>query len=133
MISNHAAVTYKMLCQLHFPKSLQNVPDYAAAHHEKLDGSGYPLGLKGDMLTLQSRIIALADVFEALTAKDRPYKRGKTLSEAMRILGFMAKDNHIDPDLFRFFVKEKIYLDYAQTELTPEQFDGVYEEKLLSS
>lgn len=125
IISNHAAVTYKMLCQLPFPKSLQNVPDYAAAHHERLDGSGYPLGLKGDMLSLQSRIIALADIFEALTAKDRPYKKGKTLSEAMKIIDFMVKANHIDSDLFKFFVEEKIYLEYAEKEMVPEQIDEV--------
>ncbi|MFH0844872.1 MAG: HD domain-containing phosphohydrolase [Pseudomonadota bacterium] len=123
IISNHAAVTYKILCQLPFPKALQNVPDYASAHHERLDGSGYPFGLKGEMLPLQARIIALTDIFEALTAKDRPYKKGKTLSEAMKILRFMAKDNHIDPDLFDFFVKERIYMDYAQKELDPEQID----------
>ncbi|MFH1350518.1 MAG: HD domain-containing phosphohydrolase [Pseudomonadota bacterium] len=125
IIQNHAAITYKMLCQLPFPKSLENVPDFASAHHERLDGSGYPLGLKSEMLPIQSRIIALADVFEALTAGDRPYKKGKTLSEAMKILSFMVKDNHIDPQLFNFFVKEKIFQDYAQRELAPDQIDEV--------
>ncbi|MCX5804755.1 MAG: GAF domain-containing protein [Proteobacteria bacterium] len=123
VINNHSRVTYKMLSQLPFPKKLRHVPDYAAAHHERLDGSGYPLGLKGDQLPLQSRILALADVFEALTAKDRPYKKGKTLSEAINIMKFMVKDNHLDPDLLNLFVKEQIYLDYARKELASQQID----------
>jgi HD-GYP domain-containing protein (c-di-GMP phosphodiesterase class II) len=123
IINNHARVTHKMLSQLPFPKKLGHVPYYAAAHHEKLDGSGYPLGLKGDQLPLQSRILALADVFEALTAKDRPYKKGKTLSEAIKILKFMAKNKHIDPELLDLFIKEQIYLDYAREELALQQID----------
>ncbi len=123
IINNHAVVTRKMLAQLPFPKKLRSVPDFAGAHHERLDGTGYPLGLKGDQLPLQARIIALTDVFEALTAKDRPYKKGKTLSEAMKIMSFMVKDNHIDSDLFNLFVKECVYLDYAQRELSPQQID----------
>lgn len=123
IINNHARVTYKMLSRLPFPKKLRWVPDYAAAHHEKMDGTGYPHGLKGDELSLQSRILALADVFEALTAKDRPYRRGNTLSEALKIMSFMVKDGHIDKDLFELFIKEKIYLNYAQKELSPQQID----------
>jgi HD-GYP domain-containing protein (c-di-GMP phosphodiesterase class II) len=123
IINNHSRVTYKMLSQLPFPKKLMHVPDYAAAHHERLDGSGYPLGLKGDQLALQSRILALADVFEALTAKDRPYKKGKTLSEAIKIMKFMAKDKHLDSDLLDLFLKKQIYLDYAEKELSPQQID----------
>jgi HD-GYP domain-containing protein (c-di-GMP phosphodiesterase class II) len=125
IINNHAVVTRKMLAQLPFPKKLRSVPDFAGAHHERLDGTGYPLGLKGDQLPLQARIIALTDIFEALTAKDRPYKKGKTLSEAMKIMSFMVKDNHIDADLFNLFVKECVYLDYAQRELSPQQIDIV--------
>jgi HD-GYP domain-containing protein (c-di-GMP phosphodiesterase class II) len=102
---------------------MRHVAAYAAAHHENIDGSGYPFGLKGDEIPLQSRIIAIVDIFEALTAKDRPYKKGKTLSEALRIMEFMVKDNHIDKDLFEFFTKEKIYADYAKRELTPQQID----------
>lgn len=123
IINNHAALTYKMLSQLPFPKKLRRVPEFAAAHHECLNGTGYPFGLKEDQIPLQSRIIALADVFEALTAKDRPYKKAKSLSEALKILSFMVKDRHIDPNLFEFFVKEKIYLDYAKKELSPAQID----------
>ncbi|MDI6776009.1 MAG: HD domain-containing phosphohydrolase [Syntrophales bacterium] len=125
IINNHAAVTHKMLSQLPFPKKLRHVQDYAAAHHEKLDGTGYPSGLKGDQLPLQSRILALADVFEALTAKDRPYKKGKTLSEAMKIMELMVADHHLDSDLFDLFIKERLYDDYAQKELAPQQVDRV--------
>lgn len=124
IINNHAAVTFKMLCQLPFPKKLRNVPEYAAAHHEKLDGTGYPLGLNKAQLSLQSRILALADVFEALTAKDRPYKKGKTLNEALIIMKSMVRDQHIDADLFDLFLNRKIYLDYAQKELSPQQIDA---------
>jgi HD-GYP domain-containing protein (c-di-GMP phosphodiesterase class II) len=123
IINNHAMVGYKMLSQLPFPKKLRHVPTYAVAHHEKLDGTGYPLGLKADQLSLQSRIIAIADIFEALTAKDRPYKKEKTLSETLKIMGYMVKDKHIDPDLFDLFIKEKIYRDYATRELSVQQID----------
>jgi len=122
-IENHAKVTYKILRKLPFPKSLENVPEYAAAHHEKLDGSGYPLGLSGDDLPLQARIMVIADIFEALTAKDRPYKKPMTLSEAVRILGFMKKDNHIDPDIFDLFVKSGLHSEYAKRVLDPDQND----------
>jgi HD-GYP domain-containing protein (c-di-GMP phosphodiesterase class II) len=123
VINNHALVTMKMLSQLPFPRKLKNVPIYAATHHEKLDGSGYPWGWKADQLTLQSRILALADIFEALTARDRPYKKGKTLSEVMKIMGFMVKDGHIDGDLFDLFVKERLHIEYARKELPPRQVD----------
>jgi len=112
IINNHASVTYKMLSQLPFPKKMRHVVDYAAAHHEKLNGTGYPLGLKGNQISLQARIIALADIFEALTAKDRPYKKGISVTEALKIMESMAKDNHIDPDLLELFIGEKIYEDY---------------------
>jgi len=117
IINNHAVVTYKMLSQLPFPKKLKHVPEYAAAHHERLNGTGYPRGLKGDEIPLQARILALADVFEALTARDRPYTKGKTLAEALKIVGFMVKDQHIDGNLFDLFVREKIYENYIRREL----------------
>jgi HD-GYP domain-containing protein (c-di-GMP phosphodiesterase class II) len=125
IIKNHVTVTHKMLSQLPFPKKLKNVSYYASAHHEKIDGAGYPFGLKGEQIPLQARIIALADIFDALTAKDRPYKKEKTLSEAIKIMGYMVKDKHIDSDLFELFIKERIYLDYARRELTPHQIDMV--------
>jgi HD-GYP domain-containing protein (c-di-GMP phosphodiesterase class II) len=125
IIKNHVTVTHKMLSQLPFPKKLKNVSYYASAHHERIDGAGYPFGLKGDQIPLQARIIALADIFDALTAKDRPYKKEKPLSEAIKIMGYMVKDKHIDADLFELFIKERIYLDYARRELTPHQIDMV--------
>ncbi|MEN6318734.1 MAG: HD domain-containing phosphohydrolase [Syntrophaceae bacterium] len=125
IIKNHVTVTHKMLSQLPFPKKLKNVSYYASAHHEKIDGAGYPLGLKGNQIPLQARIIALADIFDALTAKDRPYKKEKTLSEAIKIMKSMVEGDYIDPDLFSLFIKEKIYLDYAGKELTPHQIDIV--------
>jgi len=123
IINNHAALSYKMLSGLPFPKKMRHIADYAAAHHEKIDGTGYPLGLKGEQISLQSRIIALADIFEALTAKDRPYKKGKTVAEALKIMEFMIKDQHIDSDLFELFIQEEIYKDYANRELAPQQID----------
>jgi len=123
VINNHAVVTSKILSQLPFPKKLSRIPEYASGHHEHLNGTGYPLGLKGDQLPLQTRILALADIFEALTAKDRPYKKGKTLSEAIKILTAMAEEGHIDPALFAFFMEKRIYLDYARRVLAPQQLD----------
>ena len=123
IINNHAALSYKMLSGLPFPKKMRHIADYAAAHHEKIDGTGYPLGLKGEQISLQSRIIALADIFEALTAKDRPYKKGKTVAEALKIMEFMIKDQHIDSDLFELFIQEEIYKDYANRELAPQRID----------
>lgn len=125
VINNHVTMTIKMLKSLPFPKSLKHVVEYAGGHHEQLNGKGYPYGLKGDQLSMQARIIALADIFEALTASDRPYKKAKTLSEAMKIMGFMVKDQHIDPDLFALFVKEKLYLNYANEYLRSDQLDEV--------
>jgi HD-GYP domain-containing protein (c-di-GMP phosphodiesterase class II) len=123
IVKNHVTVTHKMLCQLPFPKKLKNVSYYASSHHERIDGAGYPFGLKDDEIPLQARIIALADVFDALTAKDRPYKKDKTLSEAIKIMRYMVNDNHIDRDLFELFIKERIHLDYAKKELTSSQID----------
>ncbi len=112
-IENHAAVTRKILEPLPFPRKLSRVPDYAAMHHERMDGSGYPQGLSEDSLPLQARIIAVADVFEALTARDRPYKKPIPLDKALEILTFMKKDHHLDPELVDFFIKERIYQTYA--------------------
>ena len=125
VINDHIVVTINMLNELPYPKHLRNVPEFAGGHHEKLDGTGYPMGLTKSQMSVQARIMAIADIFEALTARDRPYKKGKTLSQAMRILGFMRNDAHIDVDLFDIFVKEKIYLKYAESYLDPEQIDEV--------
>lgn len=123
IIENHAAMTLKMLKHLPFPRKLTMVPEYAASHHEKLDGSGYPRGLSARELSLQARIMAVADIFEALTARDRPYKKPMKLSEAISIMGVMKKDNHIDPDIYDLFIKNCLYYDYAKNEMDPEQID----------
>ncbi len=125
IINYHVSATIKMLESIPFPKHLKQVPEIAGGHHEKMNGQGYPKGLTGDQMSLQARMMAIADVFEALTAQDRPYKKGKTLSESLKILGFMKKDNHIDPDLFKLFIDKRIYLQYAERYMDPEQIDEV--------
>ncbi len=125
IINNHVVVTIKMLEKLPYPKKLRRVPEFAGGHHEKLDGTGYPNGLNEEQLSVQARILALADIFEALTARDRPYKKAKSLAESMKIMGFMAKDKHIDPEIFKVFVQEKIYLEYARKYMDPAQIDEV--------
>lgn len=123
VIENHAGMTKKMLSALPFPAKLAKVPEYASSHHEKLDGSGYPLGLSEKDLPLQSRIMVIADIFEALTAKDRPYKEPMNLSQAIKILGFLKKDKHIDPDIHDLFLERRLFYKYAQKEMAPEQVD----------
>jgi len=125
VINNHIVATIKMLESLPFPKNLQNVPEYAGGHHEKMDGSGYPRGLRREEMSVQARIMAIADIFEALTASDRPYKKGKKLSECLKIMGLMKQDQHIDPDIFDIFIRDRIYLDYAEEFLDPEQIDEI--------
>jgi len=124
IIENHANMTIKILNQLPFPKHLAKVTEIAGAHHEKIDGSGYPNKLSGNQLSIQSRILAIADIFEALTAKDRPYRKPIKLSEALHILDIMKQNRHIDPDIFDLMVNEKIYLDYAKLELGTDQIDN---------
>lgn len=114
-----------MLEALPWPKHLRNVPEYAGGHHERMDGKGYPRGLRGDQMSLPARMMAIADIFEALSAKDRPYKVGKTLTESLEILGKFSQEGHIDPDLFHVFVREKVYLEYAQQFMDPAQIDEV--------
>ncbi len=123
VINNHVNLTIKMLQKLPFPKKLRHVPLYAGMHHEKLDGSGYPRAINGDDIPLQARILAVADVFEALTSADRPYKEGKLLSESMKIMGFMAKDGHLDGDLCDLLVEEGIVAEYARQVLNERQQD----------
>lgn len=125
VINNHIVVTIKMLDQLPFPKHLENVPEYAGGHHERMDGRGYPRGLTREQMSWQARMMGIADIFEALTARDRPYKDGKKLSVCLDILGKMKEDNHIDPDIFDVFVRDKVYLKYAEMFLPPEQIDEV--------
>lgn len=124
VINNHVTVTRKMLSSLPFPRKLRNVPEIAALHHEKLDGSGYPLGLREEEIPLAARILAVADVFEALTAADRPYKEGKMMSESIRILGFMVKDNHLDKDICDLIMESGLVEEYARMKLAERQQDA---------
>lgn len=125
IINHHIVVTISMLEALPYPKHLKRVPEFASGHHEHIDGTGYPKGLRGDEMSVQARVMAIADVFEALTAGDRPYKKAMKLSTALNILGHMSLNGKIDPDLFQVFMREGIYLRYAHTFLDPEQLDEV--------
>jgi HD-GYP domain-containing protein (c-di-GMP phosphodiesterase class II) len=125
VINDHIVATIDMLEQLPFPKNLARVPEYAGGHHEKMDGTGYPRGLTADQMSIPARMMAIADIYEALTASDRPYKSAKTLSESVRIMSFMKKDAHIDGDLFDLFLKSGVYRAYAEEHLRPEQIDEV--------
>jgi hypothetical protein len=124
-INYHIVATIKMLEQLPWPKHLRNVPEYAGGHHERMDGTGYPKGLTREQMSVQARVMGIADIFEALTARDRPYKQGMKLSQAMDIMNKFKQNGHIDPDLFDVFVKEGVYLRYAQQFLDPWQIDEV--------
>jgi HD-GYP domain-containing protein (c-di-GMP phosphodiesterase class II) len=130
IINHHIVATIKMLEALPWPKHLANVPEYAGGHHERMDGKGYPRGLTRDQMSVQARVMGIADIFEALTAKDRPYKPGKTLSESLHILGKFKLNGHIDPDLFDVFVRDKVYLKYAEQFLDRAQIDSVEEAQI---
>ena len=123
IINNHVVATIRMLGSLPYPKHLLNVTEFAGGHHEKMDGTGYPKGLKRDEMSIQARMLAIADIFEALTAGDRPYKKAMPMSQALTILGRMKLDNHIDPDLYDVFMWEKVYQKYADEYLSAEQCD----------
>jgi HD-GYP domain-containing protein (c-di-GMP phosphodiesterase class II) len=125
VINHHIEVTIMMLESLPWPRHLKNVPEYAGGHHERMDGKGYPRGLTRDQMSVQARVMGIADIFEALTAKDRPYKKGKTLTEALTILGKFKLNGHVDPDLFDVFMRERVYLRYAEQFLDPAQIDAV--------
>ncbi len=131
-INGHMVQTTVMLDALPFPANLARVPEYACGHHEKMDGGGYPKGIYAADLSVPARIMAIADVFEALTAQDRPYKKGKTLSESMRIMGEMKRWNHLDPGLLDLFVTSGVYREYAAKFLPPAQIDTVDEAGLLA-
>ncbi|MBV7535716.1 GAF domain-containing protein [Duganella sp. sic0402] len=126
-INNHISMTIRMLEALPWPKHLKNVPEYAGGHHERMDGKGYPRGLTKEQMSVQARMMAIADIFEALTAKDRPYKKGKMLSESLRILGNFSLNGHIDPDLFDIFIRNKIYLEFARKNMDEKQIDAIDE------
>ena len=125
IINYHIVATIKMLESLPYPKHLRRVPEFACGHHEKMDGSGSPRGLTREEMSVQARVMGIADIFEALTAEDRPYKHAMPISEALQILGRMKLNNHIDPDLFDVFLRKKVYMQYAQQFLEPRQIDYV--------
>tara|TARA_B110000014_G_C19977847_1_gene506305 strand:- start:88 stop:930 length:843 start_codon:yes stop_codon:yes gene_type:complete len=133
IINDHISITIDMLEELPYPKNLKNIPEFAGGHHEKMDGTGYPKGLKEDQMSPQAKIMAIADIYEALTAADRPYKEGKKISQAMRIMGFMKNDYHIDEDLFEIFVNSGVYKKYADEHVAPNQIDSVDASSVLGS
>jgi HD-GYP domain-containing protein (c-di-GMP phosphodiesterase class II) len=124
-INDHIVQTIIMLDKLPYPKHLKTVPDIAGGHHEKMDGTGYPRRLQRDDMSVTARMMAIADIYEALTASDRPYKKAKTVSEALKIMSLMCKDQHIDPELFELFLEAGIYKQYAEQFLPPEQLDSI--------
>lgn len=125
IINEHAIISVDILNNLPFPKKYKEIPQISGNHHEKINGKGYPQGLKGDEISFEARILAIADVFEALTASDRPYKKGNPLSSAMKILYFMAKDGDLDKELVKFFYNSGLYLEYANEMLPPSSIDEV--------
>ncbi len=130
VMEGHMVHTLAMLNQLPFPRHLKRVPEYAGGHHERMDGKGYPLGLTREQMSIPARMMGIADVFEALTAHERPYKKPMPLSQALTIMGRMVEDNHLDPDIFTLFVYKEVYLDYAKKHLRKEQLDAVDINKL---
>jgi HD-GYP domain-containing protein (c-di-GMP phosphodiesterase class II) len=132
-INEHIIMTIKMLENIPFTKDLKNVPEYAGSHHETMIGTGYPRKLVKEELSIPARIMAIADIFEALTAADRPYKKAKTLSESIKIMSFMRKDKHIDSDLFEIFLTSGVYKEYAKKFLLEEQIDEVDISKYLEN
>ena len=131
IINEHIVITIDMLETLPYPNKLKNVPEFAGGHHEKLNGTGYPKGLKDEEMSIQAKIMAIADIYEALTAKDRPYKEGKKLSEAIEIMDMMKKNHEIDTDLFEIFIKKGVYKEYADRYLDADQIDEVDEASFL--
>lgn len=125
IMEGHMVHTLAMLEQLPFPRHLQRVPEYAGGHHERMDGKGYPRGLTREQMSIPARIMGIADVFEALTAHERPYKKPMPLSQALTIMGRMVEDKHLDGDIYTLFVYKKVYLDYAKKHLRDEQIDEV--------
>ena len=132
VINAHMVHTVNILNALPFPPQLARVPEYATGHHEKMDGTGYPRGVFAGDMSIPARIMAVADVFEALTAIDRPYKQPKKLSEVMFIMGKMKEQHHLDPEVFDLFITSGIYRKYAEQNLPPELVDAVDEQKLLA-
>lgn len=131
IIQKHMDVTLDILEALPFPKHLANVAEYALGHHERMDGKGYPRGLVKEQMSVPSRLMAIADIFEALSASDRPYKSAKPVSECLTIMGNLAKNNHLDADLFTIFVRSKVYEQYINKFADPKQIDDFNIESVL--
>jgi HD-GYP domain-containing protein (c-di-GMP phosphodiesterase class II) len=132
-INEHIMETIVMLEELPFPKNLSRVAEYAGTHHEKMDGTGYPRKLNGTQLSVPARIMVIADIFEALTASDRPYKDAKTLSESIAILADLKDKNHIDGDLFELFLRAGLHVKFGERFLKPEQIDYVDIEQYIGT
>jgi len=132
IINKHISVTIDMLKSLKLPTHLKNIPEIAGGHHERMDGKGYPYGLTREQMSIQTRAMGIADIFEALTAADRPYKKAKTISTSLAIMKNMKDSDHIDPDIFDIFIREEIYLDYAKKFLKDYQIDPVNVDELLN-
>lgn len=130
VMKRHMDITKNILDILPFPKHLSNVAEYALGHHEKLDGTGYPRGLTKDQMSVPARLMAITDIFEALSAVDRPYKKAKPVSECLNILGTMVSNNHLDPDIFAVFIESEVYKQYINEFANPEQLDKVDFDKL---
>lgn len=124
-INEHMVQTISLLSSLPLPQDMQHVPDIAGSHHETMDGKGYPRKLTGKSMSVPERVMAIADVFEALTASDRPYKKAKTLHETFSIMRRMVQNNHLDRDLFNLFLESGVFLEYASNNLTRAQQDVV--------
>ena len=131
-INEHIIQTIIMLNKLEFPPYLANVAEFAGAHHETMIGTGYPRALRKEQMSIPARIIAIADIFEAVTAADRPYKEPKTLSEALRIMSMMRNEQHIDAELFDLFLQTGVYQRYAEGYLDQSQMDAVEIQQYLS-
>lgn len=132
-INDHIIQTIMMLSALPYPRHLREVPELAGGHHEKMDGTGYPRGLRREEMSPVARMMAVADIFEALTAVDRPYKKGKTLSAAIGIMARMAGEGHIDPDVFELFLTSGTYRSYAERYMPRELIDEIAIEEYLRS
>ena len=130
-INEHIVTTIQILKNLPFPPELSNIVEYAGAHHERVDGKGYPNGLTGKQMSIPAKIMAIADVYEALTARDRPYKEPKKLSEVLRIMQEMKNSGHLDPDLYELFIKSGVYMEYAKEYIDKDQIDEINPEEYL--
>jgi HD-GYP domain-containing protein (c-di-GMP phosphodiesterase class II) len=122
-IKRHMNITQNILEALPFPKHLSKVTEYALGHHETLDGKGYPNGLTKEQMSVPARVMAIADIFEALSAADRPYKQAKPVSECLKIMGRLVMNNHLDADIFTIFVRAKVYESYIDKFANPKQLD----------